>query len=526
MSEATLDLMWALNLENGKRWGEVAIDHQKIDAKAIASDDPPYMHFITRPRGGSKSTDIAAICLSWLIVEAPPLSNGHVVASNSDQAAIIIDAAAAIIANTPGLEDAITVENEKLIAPNGAWIRILPQKASGSWGLRDARILILDEFCQWDETRGAKKVYSAIRSTVQKVPGCRLIIISSSGEPSHWSYPIYLNALKSKSWRVSEMPGPVPWQKLEDIEALRHDLLPSEFDRLVLNKWSESEDRAISPEDYLRAAQDCFPKGLAPAGIKGGGRRYRNPVSGINYLITADLGIKNDATAIAVAHVEPIDPLKPILKRLVIDHIDRWAGSKKSHVQVAKVKDRLIELSKEYNSAYVHADPSQFVGTIQELNMSGVNTKEWQFNSSSVGQLATSLVKAFHNGQIYIPDYPELREELISVKLRESTPGVTRLFHDSDKHDDQAVVIGMAAHLFLGQNTWGEGAAWMAALRQEIQNNDPSNGQNAQNQQQKMRSLVSNNTFAGSYGCVKPIYSRETLTCLHCGASKDMHKVG
>lgn len=527
MSERALDLMWALRVESGEKWGDVAAPFQMEDAEAIFSDEGPALHFLTRPRGGSKSTDLAAVMLAWLAVDAPPLSNGHVVASNTDQAAIVIDAAAAFVARTPELDGVIHVENERLIAENGAWVRVLPQSASGSWGLRDAHLLICDEFCQWDETRGAKRVWTAMRSTVQKVPGCRLILLSSSGEPSHWSHPIFERAQKSPAWHVNEVRGPVPWHRPEDIEALRQELLPSEFDRLVLNIWSESEDRAISPEDFDRAKQQWWASGAAPAGLKGGGVRIRERYGDTSYIVTVDIGIKNDATVIAVSHTEPIDPTDPrSASRLVVDHMDRWQGSKRHHVQIDAVTSRIVALSQEFNSAKVYVDPYQFVGGVQKLNRMGVRAEEWPFTASSVGQLATALVQAFHNGQIHVADYTTLETELLTVKLRESTPGVTRLFHDRDKHDDQAVVIGMAAHLLLGGATWGQGAAWMAAYKAKLQDQaDHPEKYGAQGDPMQNFFASGGASFLArrQMACTDPRYFGSEAICVNCGVGQSDH---
>jgi hypothetical protein len=40
---------------------------------------------------------------------------------------------------------------------------------------------------------------------------------------------------------------------------------------------------------------------------------------------------------------------------------------------------------------------------------------------------------------------PELLDELATVRLRESTPGVCRLHHDASGHDDRAEALGLAA---------------------------------------------------------------------------------
>ena len=80
----------ALRIEDGRPWGEAAADWpiQVEDAEAVFSEERPNWHFLTRPRGGSKSTDMAAIALAWLTTDAPPMANGHIVAASTDQAAI------------------------------------------------------------------------------------------------------------------------------------------------------------------------------------------------------------------------------------------------------------------------------------------------------------------------------------------------------------------------------------------------------------------------------------------------------
>lgn len=472
--ESGLDIMYALVLEDGKRWGEVATDWQIADVEAVFAEAGPNKHFLTRPRGGSKTTDIAGVAVSWLAADAPPRSRSYVVASNTDQAAILIDAAAGLIARTPELEGVLVVENERIINPEtGAWVRVLSQSDSGAWGLRGTYLLILDEFAQWPETRGAKRVYTAVRSTVQKVKGCRLIILTSAGEPSHWSYTeVFKKALADLlSWRVSEMPGPVPWQLPEELESLRRELRPSEYDRLVLNIWSEDEDRAISPDDYEAAAMPCEKTTKGREAILS----LNGPEKGHTYSIFVDIGTRNDATVIVVAHTEAVvDDGTNAARRLIIDHLERWQGSKKQPVQLAQVEERIVELSGRFFGAKVHGDPNQFVGTLQNLNRRGVKAEEFVFTATSVGQIATALVQTFRNRLIWIPDAPVLKDELLRVKLRESAPGVTRLDHDRSGHDDQAVTIGMAAHVLVGTSRWGPGSAFMQFMRNQVAKREPT----------------------------------------------------
>lgn len=456
-----LDVMYGLVLENGLPWGQVAADFQREDADAIFADEGPRRHFLTRGRGGSKSTDIAGVSISWLLAEARPMARGYVIAANTEQGSIIIDAAAALVGATPGLSGALTVEAERIIGPNGAWVKVLSQSDSGSWGRRDTHLLVCDEFAQWPETRGAKRVYTAVRTTVQKTPGCRLIILTSAGEPAHWSHEILLLAKNDpEGWRVHETPGPVPWQSPKEIEDLRRELRPSEFARLVLNQWTADEDRAISPEDYEIAR----------------GKPSDGPREGVKYLILVDIGIRNDATVMTIAHAEPLDADNPRgPRRLIVDHIERWKGTRSKPVQLQAVEEWLVKTARTWNRATVHGDPTQFVGTMQNLNRRGVRAVEFPFTTTSVGQVASALVMAFRNHLITVPHTPALREELLRVRLRETTPGVTRLDHDPNGHDDQAVTLGMAAQLLLSSGV-SQGEAFMGYLRGQIERDAAATG--------------------------------------------------
>jgi hypothetical protein len=528
VSVEELGILASLVNDDNSRWAERAIPQQMADARAIFEEERPNWHFITRPRGGSKTTDIAGVALAWLVGKAGPFDRGFVVAANAEQATLVIDAASGFIFRTPELEGAVTAEAERLVGANGAWVRVMSLSDSGSWGKMNTHLLICDEFAQWPDTRGAKRVWQAVRSTTQKTPGCRLVILTSAGEPSHWSFEeVFQGAQReiersrelrrNPFWRISEMPGPVPWQDPEELEQLRHELPPSAYDRLILNIWSEAEDRAIAPEDYEAAARECRRHGAPPAGIRGGGFRLRDPATDVRYVITVDVGTRNDATVICVAHREPLDPEQPnVGHRVVVDHIDRWQGSKKRHVQIADIRHRVVFLSAEYNRARVYADPDQFVDSIQQLNRLGVRASEWAFTATSVGQVATSLVQAFHNRLIVVPDSPMLKDELLKVRLRETSPGVTRLDHDHQSHDDQAVTIGMACHILLGR-AWSVGAAFKEFLRRDMAHTDEDSL--AAKVQQSRRGLGSLRRELES------VQSRcdhrwRDLTCVFCGSER------
>ena len=66
-----------------------------------------------------------------------------------------------------------------------------------------------------------------------------------------------------------------------------------------------------------------------------------------------------------------------------------------------------------------------------------------------MGRLAHGLFTLLRGHRLYLPDDEVLRDELLAVRLRETTPGAYRLDHDAGRHDDQAVAIALAAQQLL-----------------------------------------------------------------------------
>ena len=66
-----IDVLAALVLEDGRRWGEVAEPFQWQDARAILDPDTttPYS-FLTRSRGASKTADLAGVAVAAMLAAA------------------------------------------------------------------------------------------------------------------------------------------------------------------------------------------------------------------------------------------------------------------------------------------------------------------------------------------------------------------------------------------------------------------------------------------------------------------------
>lgn len=461
-NEAAVETMSHLVLPDGRLWGEAAELWQWDDAVAVLTDQR-RLHYLTRPRGSSKTSDMAGVAIAAVKDQLPPGSAGYAFAADKDQAALLLQAAQRWLISTPGLDEHIELQALKLInRQTRAWIQIMPADAAGAFGLVP-QIIFVDELAQWGSTQNPLRVWEAIVSAIQKVPGCRLVVFTSAGAPGHWSYGVLETARSRSAWRVSEVQGPVPWTDPEDLEEQRALLTESQYARLHLNIWMAPEDVLVTPEVLRRCV---VLDGPLP------------PRDGVKYVITFDLGITKDRSVAAVMHAEPIheDPDGIVLRegetveqaaervergrirgmKVVLDQLKVWRGSKDRPVTLDMVEEWLYEQSMAYNRAAVVGDPWQAEGMLQRLRKRRVPARKFVFTQTSIGRLATTLYTLLRDGLYELPDEPDLLAELTNVRLRETSAGTMRLDHEAGQHDDQAVTIALGAQMLLKRGG-GEG---------------------------------------------------------------------
>src|SRR5438067_1695162 len=110
------DVLGLLRLESGERWIEVARDWQLTDALAVLEGERPYS-FLTRSRGGSKTTDLAA-CATADLLAADGRLRAYWLAADADQGALALDAIAGFVARTPTLAERVDGQVRRVIVPD------------------------------------------------------------------------------------------------------------------------------------------------------------------------------------------------------------------------------------------------------------------------------------------------------------------------------------------------------------------------------------------------------------------------
>jgi hypothetical protein len=98
-----------------------------------------------------------------------------------------------------------------------------------------------------------------------------------------------------------------------------------------------------------------------------------------------------------------------------------------------------------YRASFL-ADPYQAVHLCQRLRARAVRVNAFTFSSSSVGRLALTLYRLLRDQALDLDgDDQALLDELASVRLVESAPGVYRIDHDASEHDDRVISLALAA---------------------------------------------------------------------------------
>ncbi len=428
---AAVDLLYALVLESGRRWGEVAQPWQRADAEAfLDASSARRFHWWGRPRGAAKTADAGGVASVALLEQLPARSRSYALAGDRDQAALVVDSIAGFAERTPEVGAGLRVGAVRVAAArSGATLTILASDAPTSWGIRP-HLVFLDEFGYWPTTAGPKRLWRSIFSALPKVPRSRLVIATSASDPSHFAAGVLKLAKEQPGrWRVSEVPGPCPWISDDDLEEQRR-LLPSwEFERLHLNRWTESEDRLTNLDDLAACVVlDQWP---------------RDATLGRAYAMGVDVGLKNDRTVCSVCSVERGGG------SVALDRMEVWQGSRARPVSLDAVEAWLLEAWAAYQRPPVVCDPYQSAQLMERLRRRRVRVVEHPFTSLSVSRLALRLHQLIADQALELPDDPELLDELGSVRLRETSPNVYRLDHDAGRHDDRAISIALAAQHLL-----------------------------------------------------------------------------
>ena len=426
LADEALELLSALVIDDGRRWGDAAVPVQWEDALAVLNpqSSTPY-HWLGRARGFDKTSGLAGVMVAAMLTQAPSGARLYALASDRDQGRLLVDSVQGYVTRTPELAGALTVDQFKVAAPKfGATLEVLSADAPSSYGLRPWFIGI-DELTVWADTEGPRKLFDGVTSALGKVPGARAVVISSAGDPGHFSHKVLSHAYKDPLWRVNEVRGAAPWTDEKRLAEQRARLLPSMYSRLFENVWTAGEDRLTTLEDVRACVGHTGDLAYQP---------------GHRYVVSLDIGLTNDRTVAVVAHSEE----RATGRMVVVDRLASWQGEKHRPVSLDVVEAWVEEACRDYHCKLVF-DPYQAQHLSQRLKKARVSTEEFTFSTANIGRLAVTTYRLLRDHLFDLPDDDALIDELVNVQLREVGPGQFRIDHASNRHDDMAIAVAMAA---------------------------------------------------------------------------------
>ena len=419
------DVLALLRLEDGRPWIEAAHGFQKDDAIAVLEGVEPY-GFLTRARGASKTTDLSAVALSVLLA-AQDRVRVYWLAADADQASLAIDAVAGFVAHTPTLKGRVEVQARRVIVPESdATLEILPADAAGTWGLTPHWVFC-DELANWADTTSARRLWEAASSAAAKRPDSRLVVLTTAGSPDHFAFKVLEHARTSPLWRTSEREGPAPWMAADRLDEQRQRLPHAVFEQLFLNRWTMAEGSFLDP--LVVEAAFC---------LEGPRMEHRDPVTGqapgSPFIAALDLGVVHDRTVFALGHRDG--------DRVLLDRMQTWRGSRKHPVDFAEVEQFIVQAHHRFGFT-LRLDPWQGLDLAQRLRAQSILVEEFNFSPASKQRLAASLLSTINNGNLALYEAEGLRDELLGLRLVQTSSGAWAFDHQRGGHDDRAVALAL-----------------------------------------------------------------------------------
>lgn len=429
-----LDLLAGLVLGDGSPWAARAEQIQWDDARAILDrTSQSRYHYLTRARGRSKTTDLAGITLAVMLTQARRGDLLYATAADKAQAQLLTNSMRGL-AERSGLAHLLCFNQFKVTTHDGAVLEVLGADVAGSYGL-GPDFLVVDEIAQWPNTLLAAERFEALLSSMPKRSG-RMVLLTTAGDPAHWSYRIRDHAMTSPGWRLHEVPGPAPWTDPVLLDEQRQLLPAYRYQRLFENQWTAGNESFTTLEDVRACIRHAGPL---------------QPLARTEYIIGVDLGWVHDPSVAVVAHLEPSEERGAGAPDVVWDRHEIWAGSHDNPVPFDQVEAWLLETARTFNNATIVMDAREGVGMAQRLRNEHLKVEEVPFTQGVNTQLARTLLPLLRAHRLDLPDDEHLVDELVNLRITEAADGQYRIEHTHDRHNDQAIAFALATHHLLNR---------------------------------------------------------------------------
>lgn len=447
-----------------RRFGDVQDPWQRDDFASLdpalmrcagRTDTPARMRaYLERPRGHSKTTDIAITCV-WALAFATRPLRGYAYAADRDQAALLKAAMQTIIRLNPWLASILTVEANRVVNKasghpgEGGTLMIEASDVASSWGILPD-LLVADELTHWE---GDGSLWHSLISSAMKRASCLLCVISNAGFADSWQWSVRETAHTAEDWVFRRLEGPqASWLTPERLASLKRMLPAVAYARLVDNCWSSSGGDALTPADIDAA----FVPGLQP---------MTGTEPGWLYVAGVDLGLTRDCSAVVVLAV----PDGGTAGRIRLAHNKLWRPTLGKKIDLTEVEKHILALDEQYGLEFVAFDPWQMEHLAQRLEADSGHRRRNQrrrFGSqpwlreipptgANLREQATLTIESFGDRRLQLYDCAPLRHDLLKLRVEEKSYGCRLVSpRDGEGHGDTFSAFALA--LLVGHELAGK----------------------------------------------------------------------
>lgn len=454
-----------------KRLGTVMDGWQRDDFAAIdagltrcngrSTELAKMRAYLERPRGHSKTTDLAVTCC-WALAFATRPLRGYAYAADKDQARLLRDAMATVIRLNPWLGEILTVEAHRVVvtAPKhpgeGGTLTIETSDVAPSYGILPD-LVIADELTHWE---GDGSLWHSLISSAAKRSNCLLCVISNAGFADSWQWSVREAARTDEAWVFSRLDGPrASWLTPDRLAEQRRMLPAVAYARLWENNWSSGGGDALTPADIAAA----FLSQLSPMN----GRE-----SGWLFVAGVDLGLTRDCSAVIVLAV----PDGGRAGKIRLADAKLWRPTLGKKIDLIEVERHILELDERFGLEFVAFDPWQMEHLAQRLEADSghrrrnsrrlFGNKPWMREipptATNLREQATLVIESFTDRRLQFYDYEPLRRDLGRARCEERSFGVRLTSpRDRDGHGDSFSAFALAmlmAHEVAGKKRTVVGA--------------------------------------------------------------------
>lgn len=469
---------------SAKKFGKVMDPWQQEDFEAL---DPGLLlcvgrskkaraklrAYLERPRGHSKTTDIA-VTVVWLLVFAARPLKGYSYAADRDQASLLRDAINSIVRLNPWIGEILSVDKDKVAnvakkhPGRDSLLKIETSDVGSSYGILPD-FIVADEFTHW---AGDGSLWNSLISSAAKKANCLLLGISNAGFVDSWQWNIREIIRNDPGWLFSRLDGPqASWMTEDRLDEQRRMLPNVAYLRLWENQWSSGGGDALT-EELINAA---FKDDVQP--MSGTAKELR----AWSFVTGVDLGLKRDCSAAVTLAIGRHGTSNQGRIRLA-DH-KLWKPPKGGKIDLSDVENYVRFLDQTFQLECVAFDPwnCELLASRIERDKKARNERKLVYDDepfmreipptgSNLRDIASLVIESFTDRRFQLYECAPLRNDLHKLRVEEKGYGYRLTSpRDGDGHGDTFSAFSLA--LYVGHDLAGKKPIIVGGL--DLDGDDP-----------------------------------------------------